>query len=135
MPVNAKEAHLDSATLLAFEEAIRTVTADVLTPGGYTVLTGETTLAILTDNGVDLTKACEAACALSAARELKARLFVSATIAQTEGTFVAFIRLFENGRGRQLGSVQLEAPTVRELRKAFAAQAPDFFAKALAGAD
>ena len=131
MPVNAKEAQIDSATLLAFEEGVRTVTGDVLTPRGYTVLTGETTLAVLSDNGVDPSKVCEAQCSLQAARELKAKLFIAATVAKTEGAFVAFVRLFENTRGKQVGSVELDGNSVRDLRKQFSEKAPQFFARVL----
>jgi hypothetical protein len=131
LPLDAREAKLTRATLSTIEEAVRTVAGDELTPHCYTVLTGETTLALLEDNGVDPGKACEASCALEAARHLKAKLFISGSVVTSEGEFVAFVRLFENETGRQLASVQLEAATAKELRRSFAAQAPAFFGKAL----
>ena len=46
------------------EETIRTIAGDALVPAGFTVLTGETTLAVLSENGIDANKACEASCSL-----------------------------------------------------------------------
>ncbi len=131
MPIDAREAKTDHATIVALEESIRTVTGDLLTPRGFTVLTGETTLAVLQDNGIDASAACEASCALAAARELQAKLFVSMTLTTTEGEFVGFVRLFENATGKQLGAVQLSGATVKELRKAFETRAGDFFKRVL----
>ncbi len=133
LPLDVHDAHLDSAGQHALEESIRTVAGDALSEYGYTVLTGETTLAVLADNGVDPSKACEASCALQAARELKAQLFISGTVAKSEGAYIAFIRLFENKSGHQLASAEVEGATIRDIRKAFGEKAPAFFAKGLGG--
>jgi hypothetical protein len=112
-----------------FEESIRTSAGDYLSPLGFTVLAGETTMQVLADNGVDAAKACEASCALQAARELRAKVFISGSLAKLEGAFVAFVRLFDTDTGRQLSSVRLEDPSVRALVKLFDARAKDFFGK------
>lgn len=132
LPADVKEAELARGTASAFDESIRTIAGDALSAHGYTVLTGETTLAVLADNGVDAARACEASCALQAARELKARLFVSSTVTRSEGEYVAFVRLFEVATGRQLASVSLEGASVKALRESFSRRADGFFAKALA---
>lgn len=130
LPIDTSQSQIEPAAKMAFEENIRSIAGDTLAPLGYTILTGETTLALLSDNNVQTDKICDASCALSAAREMKAKLFVSGVMAKTEGEFVAFVRLFESKSGRQLASVRLEGDTVRSLRKAFETKAPDFFAKA-----
>lgn len=122
---------IDPTARQAVEEGIRTIAGDELTPAGYTVLTGETTLRLLTDNGVDPSRACEASCALDAARELKARLFLSGSITLSEGEFVAFVRLFEGDTGRQLASLELVGTAVKEIRAGFREKGRGFFAKAL----
>jgi len=40
----------------SLEEMLRDIAANLLTPQGWTVLTGETTLQVLLDNGVDPAK-------------------------------------------------------------------------------
>jgi tetratricopeptide (TPR) repeat protein len=132
LPLDVSRSRLDGASKLAFEETIRTVAGDILVPLGFHVLTGETTLKYIVDNGLDPERACTAQCALDAARELKAQLFISGSIATTEGEHLAFVRLFESDSGQQLTSLQLEGKLVRELRTAFKEQAQAFFARALA---
>ena len=114
LPLNVSLAGMDEASHMTLEEDIRSVAGNHLTALGYTVLTGENTLRVLADNGVDATKACEASCALDAARELKAEYFIAGSVAKSEGTYVAFIRLFEQRRGQQLDSVKLEGEKVRD---------------------
>jgi hypothetical protein len=116
---------------MGLEESIRTSAGDHLSAVGYTVLTGENTLQLLTDNGVDTTKVCDSTCALSAARELKARLFISGSVAQTEGDYLAFVRLFDPATGQQLASVKLEGKRVKDLRVQFDKQASSFFQRGL----
>lgn len=114
----------------ALEESLRTSAGDVLTPRGYTVLTGDTTLQLLADNGVDAQNACEASCALAAARELKARLFASGSIARIDGTWLVFVRLFESEAGRQVASIKLQADTILGLVGQLDTRAPELFGKA-----
>jgi hypothetical protein len=125
--VNKKVAPDDRETL---EETIRTIAGDALVPGGFTVLTGETTLAVLSENGIDANKACEASCSLQAARELKAELFIAGSVTLSEGNYIAFVRLFDVG-GKQLASVKLEGAKIRDLRQQFEEKSPTFFGKVL----
>jgi hypothetical protein len=132
LPLDTTNAKMDAPSTLALEETLRTAAGDALVPKGYTVLTGETTIRILQENGVDAQKACESSCALEAAKEMKADLFISGTVATSEGEHLAFVRLFASKSGKQLASVKLEGKSVKEIRKAFDAKADDFFAKGLA---
>ena len=118
LPLAVRANAMDAAARETLEEAIRNLAGDTLTPQGYTVLTGDNTLRLLADNGIDPTKACEANCALEAAREMRAEVFVSGTVSKVEDEYVLFVRLFEQASGKQLGSVQLEASTVKMLRAA-----------------
>jgi formylglycine-generating enzyme required for sulfatase activity len=126
LPLTAPK--LDKDLRETLEEDIRTVAGNALSSRGYTVLTGETTLTLLADNAVDSNKVCEASCALNAAREMKATLFISGTATQAEGEYIAFVRLFESPSGRQLASVKLEGARVKELREQFESRASDLFA-------
>jgi hypothetical protein len=126
LPLQDTTADLERPGIELLEEAIRTASGDALSSFGWTVLGSENTLRVLADNGVDLEKACEASCALEAARELKAGLFLSGSIAQGEDSLVAFLRLFEAERGRQLSSVVLEGRSLRALRLQFAEEAAGF---------
>lgn len=131
LPIDATEASITRAMLQTFEETVRTAAGDQLRPRGYTVLTGETTLTLLTDNGVDPLKACESSCALEAARQISAKLFISGTLTKSEAEYVGFIRLFEIDAGSQLGFLHVEGPTMKDLRWQFMEKAPEFFARAL----
>lgn len=131
LPLDMRQAEMDAATRVALEESIRTVAGEGLYPLGYTVLTGETTLAILAENGIDPEQACETSCALDTARQLSAELFISGTVAFTEGFFTAFIRLYDSRTGQQKGSLELEGKTVREVRRAFSDKADEFFRRFL----
>ncbi len=129
LPLDASNAKLRKADRIVLEESIRTAAGVYLTPAGYTVLTGETTLAMLADNRIDPAKVCDASCALAAARELSARLFLSGTIVTSGGVHVAFVRLIETVGGRQLASVNLSGHTARDLASAFESHAPAFFGR------
>jgi hypothetical protein len=132
IPLDVRNGKLDAAARMGLEETLRTIAGDALVPRGYTVLTGETTLKVLQENGVDPGKACEASCALEAAKEMKARLFISGSIATSEGEHLVFVRLFDSVTGNQLASVKLEGATIKAVRKQFEEKADAFFEKGLA---
>lgn len=115
LPLDVTHAHISAADKVVLEESIRSKVGDVLTPAGFRVLTGDNTLEILEENGVDVAKACEASCALKAARELKAKYFVSGTVATSEHRHLAFVRFFESASGTQLASIRLAGRSVRDL--------------------
>src|SRR5437660_7397756 len=127
LPLDASKSDLGPRDRAALEEQIRTAAGDALTPLGYTVLTGDTTLAVLVENGVDPTKVCEANCALDAARQMRARVFLAGSLIRTEGAYLALLRLYAAADGKPLGSLKLEGATVKSLRDAFEAQAAQFF--------
>jgi hypothetical protein len=128
LPLNAPKVDKDVRDTL--EESLRTVAGRYLTPVGFIVLTGENTLRILADNGIDASKVCEASCALDAAKNLKASLFISGSANNVEGEYVVFLRLFDGQRGIQLGSVDLSARTAKALREQLDSKAFDFFSQA-----
>lgn len=128
LPLDVASAKLDESGTKALEETIRSVTASILSSAGYTLLTGETTLQILADNGIDPSKACEASCAMDLARELKAQLFLSASVTRADQTLYTFVRLFDSESGRQLSMVKFDGSTVSSLVDAFENQAPELFA-------
>jgi hypothetical protein len=135
LPFDFHEAHLDDAARTTLVEAVRSMAGDELSPLGFTVLTGDNTLAVLADNNIDPAKACDSSCSLAAARELKANLFISATVTTTEGTHHAFVRLFEAKHGTQLASVELRGNKVLELEESFRERRAPFFRKGLAQYD
>jgi hypothetical protein len=125
LPLTAPK--LDKDLRDTLEEDIRTVAGNYLSPRGYTILTGDNTLELMADNAVDASKVCDATCALKAAREMKANLFISGSATKAEGEYIAFVRLFEAKGGRQLGSVKLEGAKVKELREQFETKAAELF--------
>lgn len=131
LPLDFRQGKLDAAGQLALEESLRTITGELLGPLGYTVLTRDTTLQVLADNGIDVNRACDdQTCALGTAREMKTTLFVAGTVATSEGEHLAFIRLYDTQAGVQKSAIRLEGKTVRELRKGFDDSAPSFFQRA-----
>lgn len=134
MPFNFMSGSVDATSRQLFEESVRTAMGDELTPAGYRVLTGDNTIRILEENGVDLKKACEATCALDAAKEMKARFFVSGTAASSEGEYTAFVRFSDAQTGQQLASVKVEGKTMKALAKEFEGKCADLVRRALAAA-
>jgi hypothetical protein len=60
LPLDVADAKLSHADQTTLEESIRTIAGDLLTPAGWVVLTGDTALAVLAENGIDGSRACEA---------------------------------------------------------------------------
>jgi TolB-like protein len=130
LPFNYTNAKLDRAQRAVIEEDVRNLTTNILSPAGFTVLTSETTLRVLQDNGVDLDRVCEATCALEAAREMKVRYFLSGSIATSEGEHIAFVRIFDSKDGRTLSSVKVEGSTAKDLRASLELESRGLFARA-----
>jgi hypothetical protein len=131
LPLDVSHARkkLDAAAQASLEEMLRDVATNALTSSGWIVLTGETTLQVLLDNGVDAAKCGDQSCHLSMAREIKAEKFLSGAVQYVEGSFTASIRLIDTGTGRILASQRVEGETVRALRKSFEEHANEFFAR------
>jgi hypothetical protein len=128
LDVSHAKGQIDADAEASLEEMLRDVAAAHLAKGGWTVLTGETTLQVLKDNGVDATACSDQTCHLSMARELKAETFVSGGVQFVEGTFTASVRLIDAATGKIRASTRVEAKTVTELRQRFEARADEFFA-------
>jgi hypothetical protein len=92
------------------------------------ILSGENTLQVLADNGVD-PATCNQTCHLSMAREIKAEKFISGAVQWTDGEFTASIRLLDTATGQILATESLEGENVRTLRNDFKAKVRDFFTK------
>jgi hypothetical protein len=129
LDVTHTEGHLTPAAQADLEEIMRDVAADLLTPQGWTVLTGETTLQLLQDNGVDASKCGEESCSLAMAREIKAEKFLSGNVRYVDAVLTASIRLVDTATGRILASASLEGANERSLREDFHLKAADLFAK------
>lgn len=121
---------LTSAAQLSLEEMLRDSAMSVLAPTGWTVLTGETTLQVLTDNGIRPEDCAEQTCHLSVAREIKASIFLSGSVQQVEGQYTASIRVFDTRTGRALAVASLMGKSVLELRKDFASRVEQMFKQA-----
>ena len=121
----------------SLEEELRDEAATALADSGWTVMTGETTLRILTDSGIDPAKCGEGSCHLDTAKQMNVGKFISGAVQYSEGGYTASIRLIDTMTGNILASARLESKTVRGLRKDFAAGARAFFQRSglLRGAD
>gem|GEM_PF-1942924 len=112
---------------ISLEEQLRDEAANALSGSGWTVMTGETTLKILTDNGIDPGKCGEGSCHLDTAKSMNVEKFISGAVQYSEGGYTASVRLIDTKSGNILASARLESDTVRGLRKDFAAKAEKFF--------
>lgn len=131
MPLEASAApKVDRNTRVAIEEALRAAAGAGLTPLGYTVLNRDNTIRLLEDNDVDLEAVCNASCALAAAQEMKADLYVTASLAVVEGSYFLTLIVAENEKGRQLADGQLTARTILELRSKLRDDTAPIFARA-----
>lgn len=136
LPLNVAGTAIDDQTKRALDETIQSFVAKSLSDYGYTVLDSDTTLRYLDENGISAEKVCTANCALAAAKELKASLYLSGSVSKSEGEFVALLRIYTaSSNGRVLNVVHLEGASVREIRKAFESQVADFVSKAVAKLD
>jgi formylglycine-generating enzyme required for sulfatase activity len=120
---------MSKAAQHSLEEMLRDVATDALTASGWTILTGETTLQVLQDNGVDAEKCGDQKCLLSWAKEIKAEKFLSGSVQWVEGSYTASVRLIDTASGRILASERVEGQTVKGLRKEFEGKASEFFSK------
>jgi hypothetical protein len=127
LPFDVRDARMDVPTEHVFEESIRTTAGNRLSALGYAVLPGDTTQAALAAAG-SADAPCGTACAQGVARSLHATLFISGSVQQSEGSYFAFVRLFDAETARQLASVDLEGARVQDLRAGFEAKSAALFA-------
>ena len=120
---------------ISVEEMIRDEAVDALAGTGWTVLSGETTLKKLKDNGIDPTQCDDQGCHLETAQNMTVPMFISGSVQYVEGTFTASIRLIESATGKQLAATHFESTRVLGLRAEFSKAAPEFFRKAGLAAD
>ncbi len=118
MPLDTAHSKLTEADRIGIEETLRTTAGDQLRDAGIVVMTGENQLQILKDNNVDPNKACEASCALQAAKELNVTYYLSgAATTGSDGVHQVFLRLSSVKDGRQLSSLEIDGSSPAELRK------------------
>ncbi len=129
LDVTHAEGQLKPAGRADLEEMLRDIAADTLGPQGWTVLTGETTLQVLQDNGVDASRCGDENCSLSMAREIKADKFLSGNVRYVDGLFTASIRLVDTATGCILSSASIEGANERALREDLRARSAEFFAR------
>lgn len=126
-PFDFTESKVDKGSRIVLEEEVRSVTTEMLANFGYNVMTGETQLQLLEDKGIDPGKVGDASSWLGTARQIRAAYFITGTVTASEGTNVAFVRLFRVRDGVQLKSMQLEGKEIREMRESFRKQSATFF--------
>ncbi len=120
--------HMTKADRVALEEVLRDEASNAL--AGWTVLTGDNTIALLEGNGIDPTKCTESSCHLEMARQLEVGRFIGGAVELVDGTYTASIRLMDTKSGRILASMSVAGKTTLELRSAIQNEAPKFFARA-----
>jgi formylglycine-generating enzyme required for sulfatase activity len=129
LDVTNAEGKITRAGQASMEEVLRDVAANALSAAGWTVMTGETTLQVLHDNGIDPAKCGEAECHLTFAREISVDKFISGAIHWADDELVASIRLVDTRTGRILSAELLEGASARDLRRAFESKATSFFTR------
>ena len=90
-------------------------------------MTGETTLRILTDSGIDLSKCGEGSCHLDTAKQMNVEKFISGAVQYFEGAYTGSVRLIDTKTGNILASARVEGKTVHELARDFASRSAQFF--------
>jgi formylglycine-generating enzyme required for sulfatase activity len=111
----------------SLEEELRDEAANALSGSGWTVMTGETTFKILTDNGIDPSKCGEGSCHLDTAKQMNVEKFISGAVQFFEGAYTGSVRLIDTRSGNILASARIEGKTVHELSRDFAGKAEKFF--------
>jgi C-terminal peptidase prc len=129
LDVRNTEGKLSKAAQASLEEMLRDTATNALTSAGWTILTGETTIQVLRDNGVKPEECGNQGCHLEMAREIKAEKFLSGNVQYVEGQYIASIRLIDTQSGRILASERVSGKSVTVLREAFEAKADAFFVK------
>jgi hypothetical protein len=132
LPLDARMAQgwLSEAGRSSIEEMVRDDAANLLAPKGWTILTGDTMLQVLIDNGVDPAKCSDQTCHLTIAREINAEKFISGAVQFVDGEFTASIRLIDTQSARIVSTERLSGRSARELRDAFEPKAEGFFKRA-----
>ncbi len=130
LPLDVRHTHgrMTKDDEASLEEMLRDEASNLLP--GWTVLTGDNTVALLEGNGIDPTKCTQASCHLEMARQIEAQEFFSGAVQYVDGEYTASIRLMDTNSGRILASASLIGKTTLALRAAFQKQAPEFFARA-----
>ena len=129
LDVSKTEGHMSPAARASLEEELRDYASDALAGSGWTVMTGETTLKILSDTGIDPSKCGEGSCHLDTAKQMNVEKFISGSVQFFEGSYTASVRLIDTKSGNILAPVRLEGKTIHELGKDFAGKAEKFFEK------
>jgi hypothetical protein len=131
LPLSAHD--VDETLRETLESELRAVSSRVLSPAGYTVLSGDTTMEGLANSGVDRDAVCGESCVVDSIRSLHTNYIIAGGLRRDDsGLYVAFIRLFDSTTGRQLSATTLEGASIRQLRAAFEGNAHAFFAPVLA---
>jgi hypothetical protein len=132
LPLDVRMTHgqMSEAAQTSIEEMLRDESANHLAQAGWTVLTGETTLQVLSDNGVDIAKCNDEGCHLSIAREIDVDRFISGSVQYADDEFTASIRLIDTRTGRILSSEHISGKTAHDLRSAFEPRVAEFFSRA-----
>lgn len=129
LDVSHTDGHMTKSASTSLEEMLRDTAVNSLGNAGWTVMSGENTIQILIDNGVDPSKCGDTACHLSMAREIKADKFLSGTVQWVDGEFSASFRLIDSRTGRIVASERVSGVNTKSLRESFEAKADAFFTR------
>lgn len=132
MPFDRRHATLTEADVLLVEEAVRSSAGNALASKGFNVLTSDTALALLRERGVDPERVQEAESALSAAKALRANLFLSGSITSSGGKHAGQVRIFRVEGGKLLASVEIGGQSADGLKRSWKSRDDQFFESALA---
>ena len=131
MPLDTQFANMDAPARFVLDEELRNVLRDVLGGPGYTVLSGEATLAALADMHADPGKPVDAPHAIETARAVKSQFFVSGSCTLAGGQYSVLLRLVDTATGQVVSSAVVEAPSVPALRDQIAAKTRQSFVPVL----
>jgi TolB-like protein len=130
LDVRMTQGRMSEAARASIEEMLRDEAANRLAQTGWTVVTGEATLQVLADNGVNSGECNDEACHFSVARELAADKFISGSVQFADDEFTASVRLIDTQTGRILSSEHINGKSARELRDALQPRIAGFFTRA-----
>lgn len=127
MPFDTKASGADRSGTGMLDATMRTLAGRYLGDLGYTVLDEEGTIRILLENDIDEEKACDASCALEAAQEINATMFITGVMSRIEGHYVIDLKLMSRD-GVQLASADASGRSIVALSESILERGPRLFA-------
>jgi hypothetical protein len=130
-PFDCSAVELDKGSQVVLDETLLSISAELLEPAGFDLVSGVVDVRDRLDKSGTSKVDCDFVCRLKQAREAKAAFFVSGRLGKSDGTLIAFIRLYRTSDGRQSQSVDMDGATVKDLRAAFRKWLPTLYVELL----